>query len=375
MPNPIEAWWIAFQAKTDDIQALFSQQAEWDLPQWMADHLHAIDPELMWEFGPAVQTEGHRLVITAEARRDLRPLVSAILQRAPKIDGWEFYGYRQPEDYEMALQTVEVRTGGNISKTAFQAVQGEFNLIDLTFYGEGYSEENEQANNDVFVAIETLLGEEILDKWIGAIEVVPMSAIAGQEIVPIEFLKQHVDQLMSEIQSQLPDTPYYQNYQEEEWTAFELEPEQAEEYPQQWDLIAGVSMLPEIWQNGHNNMSFDSVRFSKCGETFCYVKMDGTDGLDEEHFSGRGDIEEALNKALREAKIGCVFGGGTGVKYSYVDLALTDIGEGAAIVKQVLQQGNIHKRSWIQFYDTDLQARWIGVYDDSPTPPLIEFEE
>ena len=374
MPNPIEDWWIAFQSKAADIQAIFSQKAEWDLPQWMADHLNAIHPELMWEFGPAVQTEGHRLVITAEVRRDLRPLVSAILQRAPKIDGWEFYGYRLPESYEMALQTVEVRTGGDISKTAFQAVAAEFNQIDLIFYGEGYSEENEQANNDVFVAIETLLGEELLDKRIGAIEVAPLSASAGQELFHIEFLKQQVDLLIGEIQNRLPDKPYYQNYQEEEWTAFELEPEQAEEYPLQWDLLAGVSMLPEIWENGHADMAFDSVRFSKCGETFCYVKMDGADGLDEEHFTDRGDIEEALNNALREANLGCVFGGGTGVKYSYVDLALTNIAQGAEIVKQILQQGNIHKRSWIQFYDTDLQARWIGIYEDSPTPPLIEFE-
>src|SRR4029453_14791094 len=81
----IERWWQAFQAKATDIGALFSRKSEGDLPRFMEDTLRAIHPRLMWEFGPAVRQQGHRLVITPESQRWLRPLVRTILQRAPKV--------------------------------------------------------------------------------------------------------------------------------------------------------------------------------------------------------------------------------------------------------------------------------------------------
>jgi len=56
----------------------------------------------MWEYGPAVRTKGHRLVITPESRKDFRQLVRTILDRAPDLPGWEFYPYRLAEDLEQA---------------------------------------------------------------------------------------------------------------------------------------------------------------------------------------------------------------------------------------------------------------------------------
>jgi len=28
------------------------------------------------------------------------------------------------------------------------------------------------------------------------------------------------------------------------------------------------------------------------------------------------------------------------------------------------------QRSWFQFFDAELQAEWLGVYDDTPAPPV-----
>src|SRR5689334_10037199 len=88
----IEHWWQVFAAKAGDFDKLLRRSA--DLTQFMEETLQAIHPSLMWEFGPAVRTKGHRLVITPETERWLRPLVRTILHRAPKIEGWEFYPYR-----------------------------------------------------------------------------------------------------------------------------------------------------------------------------------------------------------------------------------------------------------------------------------------
>ncbi len=121
-----------------------------------------------------------------------------------------------------------------------------------------------------------------------------------------------------------------------------------------------------------SSSTFWSSAFSGCGETFCYLKFDGKDGLDEEKFTDKGDIEDALDGVLRSESCGCFIGGGTGLRYSYIDFALTDVRKGVDLIKRVLREGNIPNRSWVLFYDSDMADEWIGVYDDTP-PPLREL--
>src|SRR5262245_15855033 len=98
----VAAWWQSFAGKAGDLVAQFSRKKEWDLPAWMQEHLGAIDDAMCWEFGQAVKGVGHRLVITPESRKDLRPLANSIVAAAPKIAGWEFYPYRLAEGIEDA---------------------------------------------------------------------------------------------------------------------------------------------------------------------------------------------------------------------------------------------------------------------------------
>lgn len=371
----IDAWWSAFREKADDMDALFTGKMEWDLGEWMQDHLQEIHPHLMWEFGPAAQQAGHRLVITPESFRHLRPLVSQLIRQAPRLDGWEFYAYRLPESLDMTLRTVEARTGGDIQQTRFQATVGDFNRVDLFFFADHYTPDDEDALNDVFVATETLVGEEILDHWIGGIEVDTLPSRGKQDLRSIGDLKSAVDDRIREIRESLPACPLFQLGDEQEWTLFKLEPEELDDYPEQFDIFVGKAMLPAMWQNAHSGAPFDSERFSRFDETFCYVKIDGTQGVDEEKFADKSEIEDALDTALRQHELGCFVGGGTGLKYSYVDLALVDVDRGVEVVRQVLREGNIPKRSWILFYDTDLQARWIGIWEDGPPPPMPDFED
>jgi hypothetical protein len=371
----IDAWWTEFTARASDLSDRLAKRQDWDLPGWMQEHLQNIDENLMWEFGPAVQGNGYRLVITPESRRHLRPLVRQILDRAPKVDGWEFYAYRLPEDFDMAEQMVEVRSGGSIAKTFFRATVNDLNAIDLLFLSRDYvSDEDAQALSDVFVASETLLGEEVLNRWIGAIEVAPWDH-GPEEPQGIQNLKVEVDRLVNQVRSKLPACPYFRLPNDQKWCLLKREAMNADEYPGRSDLFVGTSMIPAMWINAHRNQSLDSVRFSRQGEVFCYIKMDGSQGLDEEKFTSKSEIEDAIDSALRKAEVGCYIGGGTGLRYSYVDLALTDADRGVQIVKRVLRDGNIANRTWILFFDTDLQAEWVGIWEDTPPPPVGDAEE
>jgi hypothetical protein len=64
-----------------------------------------------------------------------------------------------------------------------------------------------------------------------------------------------------------------------------------------------------------------------------------------------------------------VIGGGTGRRYSYVDMAVTDLNAAIPLICETLRAGKLTKRSWLLFQDADLQSEWIGIWDDSPRPP------
>ena len=100
-----------------------------------------------------------------------------------------------------------------------------------------------------------------------------------------------------------------------------------------------------------------------------FVSLDGAEGLDEERFADKGEIEDAIDGVLKPDRLGCFIGGGTGLRYSYVDLALTDAERSIEQITALLRDGNVPKGCWILFFDADLCGEWVGVYPDSPPPP------
>jgi hypothetical protein len=327
----MDAWWSEFSRKTEDLERLFRNRAEWDLPSWMHRHLNAIHPDLCWEFGPGLHG-GHRLVITPESSKTLRPLVSELLSHAPRVDGWEFYPYRPPESYDMTLKTVDARTRGDVSRSVFLTERGNGHCVDLTF-GAQVSGDADADFGHHFVATETLLGEEVLDKWVGAIKVVPAADLPGGR--PISELRAEADRTITEIRESLPREPCWRFSEDAQWTLFRLEPSKdPPDYIGQSDMFVGKSLNEQLWRTTHSDIHFSSARFSRVGETFCYVKLDGREGLDQEKFADKSEIEDALDAALTSEGLGCHIGGGTG--------------------------------------DDEWSREWIGIYDDSPPPPLAE---
>jgi hypothetical protein len=359
----IDGWWHEFAAKTGDLDDLFAGRRRWDLPRWVRQHLQAINRRLMWEFGR--QAGSHYLVVTPEANKHLRPLVETILERAPQIAGWSFLAHRQPEPVELTRESVRAKTGRDLFLTGASARIGELHRIDLVYQSPA---DNESALRQAFATTESLLGEEALDKWVGVIDVA--ASLRGARWLSLERLQATVGALVASIHDQLPDRPCQDLFEGAEWTMLKgPEPDSSDDYPGQDDLLLYGTMLPEMWESAHRDGSFYSLRYSRCGERFCYLKIDGKDGLDEEKFADRSAIEDALNAALMPKRLGCVTGGGTGLRYAYIDLALTDVEGGVAVVRDVLRAGNIPRRTWLLFYDCEWQREWVGMWDETPPPP------
>jgi hypothetical protein len=146
------------------------------------------------------------------------------------------------------------------------------------------------------------------------------------------------------------------------------QPDEQDDYPAKADLLVASTMQPKVLAAALQDPAFYSERFSRHGERFAYLKIDGRDGPGK--FADRSEMEDALDAALRPAGAGCVFGGGTGLRYSYIDLALKDVARAAAALRPVLQGGEISRRSWLLFADCEWRDEWLGVWDDTPPPPM-----
>jgi hypothetical protein len=361
----IDRWWAAFESERSKLENYVKRTTRWDLPGFMEESLQAIDPRLMWEFGPAVRQPGHRLVITPESHRTLRPMLRTILERAPQLPGWEFYGYRLAEMPEQAVQAVQNRAGVDISNVRLAASLAPGRKIDLAFvFSADAALDEDTALQAAFVTTEAILGEQLLDTWIGSINVITDDA-ADAPLLPLAQAQARVAALVRGSLDRLPKVrrPELAG----EMAAVKLDPPHAsDDYPACTDLVSASTRDLELFQMVHGGESFASACHSRFGETFCYLKLDAAEAPQEEPSP---PLVEAIDSALRQAGKGCSLGVGVGVRYSYVELALSDIKPAAPILRQVLAAHGAPLRSWLLFHDDDLAAEWIGIYGQAPPPP------
>jgi hypothetical protein len=372
----IDRGWQAFQSKTTDLEALFKRKSDWNLPQFMEDSLQAIHPQLMWEFGAAQRQPGHRLVITPEGQRWLRPMVRTILERAPKLAGWEFYPYRLAESPEMTIETVKSRVGVDISGALIDASVAPGRKVDLAYAFPGWTDIDEQtAMHAAFVATETLMGEQVLDTWIGSIGLAEPGRNPGARPLTLQRAQSTVAALIRGSIDQLPAIRTQDIADGDNWATVKLEPpEPADDYAGRSDLIVASTHDVELFQAIHCGQPFSSSCHSKLGEMFCYLKLDGVDVPRERFVEFRSNFEDALNPALVTAGGGCCVGGGSGLRYAYVDLALADLKRAVPIIRKILAEHQAPVRSWLLFHDDDLAAEWIGIYPQTPPPPEASAE-
>jgi hypothetical protein len=367
----IDRWWQSFQAQQTNIEKLFKRKSDWNLPQFMEDTLQAIDPRLMWEYGPAVRQSGHRLVITPESQRWLRPMVRTLLEKSPKIAGWEFYPYRLPEAIEQTVQTVKGRVGVDVSGALIDASVAPGRKVDLQYaFPRKKKFDHETAMQAAFVTTETLLGEQMLDTWVGSMGVMEDEYASSGHPLPLDRAQATVAALIRGMLDQLLAKRLQDMPQPEKGAVLKLEPpEDADDYPARTDLIVAFTPHVELFQAIHSGQSFASACHSKWGEVFCYLKLDAIELPKEDIVGFRSTIEDALEPALRTAGVGCTIGGGSGLRYAYIDLSLSDMKRATPIIRQILAEHQAPIRSWLLFHDDDMAAEWIAVYSQTPPPP------
>ena len=317
-------WWQTFIESAAGVDKHFSKRAEFDLRALM-NVLNEVDPHLMWEFGPAITKQGHRLCITPESRPELRPMLNVLLDCAPRLDRWEFYPYRLRDTPETDPIIIDGRTKISRDGVTASAARGRGNRVDVRYFlPESAMADDRAAQSFAFYSTERLLGEETLDVWIGGIAAIAETAPpqAGSMCMPLTRLTPMVQSVIQSITDQLPAFPRFAHQephdpQYPQGGVFKLPPPpERVDYPGWSDLMFATSREVPLWQACHAKAAFYSRRFSKHGEEFCYLKIDRSQNPDLATVAERAKIEDTLTHRLTEAQLGCAAGGGTGKVYS-----------------------------------------------------------
>lgn len=165
-------FWLWFRKEAARLAAVYENGRVRDLTEIVSASIDRIDPGLAWEIGPGKKTK-HSFTISAEGNPDLRPVALAIVRAAPTIPGWEFYGAKQSREAPPSVRlpdrdlTVSTKGWRFIPKDDF-----ELGRVHLTILDEGLDRlDREAALLSVTLFLDAFLGEEEVERWIGALTI------------------------------------------------------------------------------------------------------------------------------------------------------------------------------------------------------------
>ncbi len=371
----ISTFWSRFEESAAKLFEAVQLKKLDEVVTWVNTHVAEVDPSLMWDV--SFDKVECCLVVTPETHHALRPMTETMIQAAPKVNGWRFKTYREPHVKKLS-ELDDSRIQHDLSDLHFVAHIKDSNVVDLEFFSSQFKRDHDQNDQYAcFIVCELLLGEEILDKWIGEISTRCLQRPLQEKIInlfgktkhdpaagsrPADELLQLVTLSKEQILESLPDVPFLST-QFKEFTGMFIQPK-GDELPSRFTFNTA---LPNIISTINNKFLFHSETFSKVGEKFCYIKIADMENI-RATVEARGVLEDRIDAALRRESAGCVFGGGAGPECAFIDLILLDVDKAIPVLREVAKKEAFSDRSWLLFHDTPWTAEWVGLTPSSPVP-------
>lgn len=198
--DPIESFWSWWQDSGGQmVAAAIGRKEPLSVVPDIAQHVKAIDAGLDWELGSGLHAE-HVLVVTAAGKPELRSTARRWLRSAPPPDQtWEYADLRRPAPG--GALTLEDGPHIPVSE-AWVAIETDPNAaaVHVGLHHEAFDAIDERQRQIVtFLILDAVLGEEMVETWLGAIEVLtdrpdearPISDLLGAVAA---FAREYVDE-------------------------------------------------------------------------------------------------------------------------------------------------------------------------------------
>jgi hypothetical protein len=186
----IQAFWSWWSTARPRIEQAVTTGPDPELIDDISTHVNAIHGRLAWELG-AGQRSRHYLCLTPEGNPELRPLTERWVRAAPPPDAvWEYHPAR-PASLGALHATLELE-GRRLDPGQARlhlAVDEDRQVIDVGVHHPAMRKLRERARGTLaFLLLDWLLGEDGVERWVGAIEVhvkEPKGTVAAEALPEI----------------------------------------------------------------------------------------------------------------------------------------------------------------------------------------------
>lgn len=342
----INSFWNRFAKEENQIRITEKGKAAKDQAKsWIADELSNIDPNIEWDLrvDPEKPTQ-NILILTSRLHWGNRPLIEDMISLAPKIKNWKFMTSRPKAPLYMVGILLDESGKGPLNNFSLECRPSKEHLINVIYKESNLTPQSTESRKKGLEIVDLLIGQENEDQWIGWLDTEKSAKVQDKEEAGKKFIADFI-QLKEKLLLERFDKPIAQMTEEEKQSAY------------------------DVLYDAYSSYPFDSRRFSKFDEKFCYltVKKENTFKTPE---AIQNTINE-LDKALRAEKCGCTLGGTFDQDDRfYFDLCLTDIDKSAKVLQQFTRKNKYGKDAWLEFYDDTWISEWIGMEPDSAVPEM-----
>ena len=177
------AWWPAARPR---IEAAIQAGSFTDgLIREIASRVEAMGSELDWEMGPGLEAT-HQFCVSAKGDPEARLVAESWLAAAPQRDpGWEFHAARQPRphfDLRIDGQTLDP----DDIRLAIEADEPS-ERVHITFFHPSFARgmDRDTRLTVAFLTLDGLLGEDGVERWVGAVEVADAQPAGAVELAAL----------------------------------------------------------------------------------------------------------------------------------------------------------------------------------------------
>ncbi|MDX2105260.1 MAG: hypothetical protein SFY67_02560 [Candidatus Melainabacteria bacterium] len=395
----IEKWWQDFEKivvtkwikSVDKSAEAALEVADYsDFTDVVRESLHAINPNIMWEFHNK-PNDYHEFVCTVEDNYSDGAVVQTMVRMSPKLEGWRILTHRPPVEFD-ALQIYLQQTAGLEIPQDIRVswTKSHINRIMLGYHSSHFTNDLSKDLTLLLKLTSAVLGEEMFEKWIDrvaplkpvSIPVRMLNQLIGKEN-PISFqlnvLLEQCNKIKNQILNSLPNNYFYEllpSYEQEDAPCYiwHRKPDEDNVPARRKRRLIYAFLEQSLLQATLSGLYFHSTSHSKLNETFCYVEITDFDMGLKDSLDKRDDIALRIDNALRSSQLGCIFGVGSGIDSCYVDLALRNVEKAIPILREIATEKNLPETSWLFFYDSNLQDEWVGLHKSTKAPPVVEEE-
>jgi hypothetical protein len=157
----------------------------------LSENLTKIHPDLVFEFSPIHENKVREMSISADGIKDAFPSVIKLIEKAPKLNNWQFNAFRQRipgDDYE--IQYGDIKIGYD---DIFFRYADDNGKVGIELNIRNYDNEP-QTQNAIYVLLDGLIGEYDVTMGIGWIDWKKLDEDEIENLNPLTSLRVLIDE-------------------------------------------------------------------------------------------------------------------------------------------------------------------------------------